>query len=88
MSLWLTIGAGITLCGTALFELVRTRGSSAVLALAMLAGAAVAFSVAGLAKHGHKPAAPTSEDIRIENMNPYLRPNNNPYLRGSDPYTR
>jgi hypothetical protein len=61
MSLWLAIGAGVTLCGTALFELVRTRGSSAVLVLAMLAGAAVAFSVAGLAtklehKHHRAPA--------------------------------
>jgi len=62
MSFWLAIGAGVTFCGLALFTLVRTRGSSAVLALAMLAGAAVAFSVAGLAtKHEdeHHPAPAT-----------------------------
>jgi hypothetical protein len=62
LSLWLAIGAGITLCGSALFELVRTRGSSAVLVVAMLAGAAVAFSVAGLAtrhEDEHHPAACT-----------------------------
>ena len=62
MSLWLAIGAGITLCGTALFELVRTRGSSAVLAVAMLAGAAVAFSVAGLAKHEEEHAPVSYSD--------------------------
>jgi hypothetical protein len=62
MSLWLAIGAGITFCVAALFELVRplrvTRGPSIVLALALLAGAAVAFSVAGLAHREHKPATP------------------------------
>jgi drug/metabolite transporter (DMT)-like permease len=73
MSLWLAIGAGITLCGTALFELVRTRGRSAVLAVAMLAGAAVAFSVAGLAtKHEHKPAAPVTNTYFDHPPDPYF----------------
>lgn len=62
MSLWLAISAGIVFCAAALFELVRptrlARGSSIVLALALLAGAAVAFSVAGLANREYKPAAP------------------------------
>jgi hypothetical protein len=64
MSLWLAIGAGITFCGLALFELVRAR--RAVLALALLAGAAVAFSVAGLAtKDGddHHPASVTAGSV-------------------------
>lgn len=62
MSLWLAISAGIVFCGAALFELVRptrmARGSSAVLAVSLLAGAALAFSVAGLANREHKPATP------------------------------
>jgi len=79
MSLWLAIGAGITLCGTALFQLVRTRGSSAVLAVAMLAAAAVAFSVAGLAtKHEEEPAthAPASYS-----GSPYAQPSGSIYAQ-------
>lgn len=84
MSHWLAISAGIVFCAAALFELVRparlARGSSAVLALALLAGGALAFSVADLAHRDHTPAAPAGSYFGGRPGSPYFDQRTDPYF--------
>jgi uncharacterized membrane protein AbrB (regulator of aidB expression) len=62
MSLWLAISAGVLFCAAALAESVRSTRATrypSPASLALLAAAALAFSVAALANRENKPAGPT-----------------------------